>query len=151
MLTARSEHAAVYHQHCLYVLGGNSERGPLRESERYVSAVVLERSLYALGGGADQALDLIQKLRIEDLTWEIIELRLPQAGRNIALFKHRDCEVYLVIDKTLYSFTPLQLLPLKTLPTTIKSYGGPSYYSLGTLYCSSIDGPLNRLEVGSLN
>jgi hypothetical protein len=66
--TARREHAAVYDSQHLYVLGGYSDRD-LSECERYVcaesrwevlpalpvaccamSAVVLDNSLYALGG-----------------------------------------------------------------------------------------------------
>jgi hypothetical protein len=69
MHTARQNHAAVYHSQYVYVLGGFFDEGFLRECERYVcvesrwevlpvlsvaccamSAVVLDNSLYALGG-----------------------------------------------------------------------------------------------------
>jgi hypothetical protein len=79
MLTARRNHAAVYHSQYLYVLGGEDD-WDLSESERYVceesrwevlppqplacwgmSAVELENSLYALGG-YDR--DTVQKLSL---------------------------------------------------------------------------------------
>jgi hypothetical protein len=91
MHTARSEHTAVYHSQYLYVLGGYR----LSECERYscaesrweelpvagwgMSAVELENSLYALGGAADSKLDTVQKLSLDSLTWELMQLKLPQA------------------------------------------------------------------------
>jgi hypothetical protein len=86
MLTPRRAHAAVYHSQHLYVLGGSRDIRNLRECERYVcaknrwealpslpkacsnmSGVVLESSLYALGGFNGTVLDLVQKLSLESL------------------------------------------------------------------------------------
>jgi hypothetical protein len=72
MLTPRRVHAAVYHTPHLYILGGWNDRRYLSECERYVcaekrwevlpplpractytSGVVVESSLYALGGMMD--------------------------------------------------------------------------------------------------
>jgi hypothetical protein len=72
MLTPRSWHVAVYHTPHLYILGGINYNGRLSECERYVcaenrwealpllpracygaSGVVVESSLYALGGMMD--------------------------------------------------------------------------------------------------
>jgi hypothetical protein len=69
MLSSRRSHAALYHTPHLYILGGGNGSSWLRECERYVCAenrwealpplpraccstigVVLESSLYALGG-----------------------------------------------------------------------------------------------------
>jgi hypothetical protein len=80
-----------------------------------------------------------------------MQLRLPQAGGALPCFKLRDTEVYLVINETLYSFTPLQVSLLKTLPKGISSYYGASYYYRGTLYCSSLWGVAETLEIGELN
>jgi hypothetical protein len=170
MLTARRAHAAVYHAQYLYVLGGYTGSSYLSECERFVcaerrwqalpplptachsmSGVVMEGSLYALGGRnvSGNSLDLIQKLNLEGLTWEPLQLSLPQAGYCIACFKLSDTEVYFLLDKTLYSLQTLS--PVKTLPKGTLSGYGPSYYSRGRLYCSSNGGAAKRLEIGSLN
>jgi hypothetical protein len=157
MLTPRQAHSAVYHSQHLYVLGGWSDREFLSECERYVcaenrwealpslpracnntSGVVVESSLYALGGCVySGCLDLVQKLSLESLTWELMQLRLPFAGECIPCFKLKDTEVYLVVNKTLYSFTTIEVPPLKTLTEDIQSWRGASYYRSGTLYCSN--------------
>jgi hypothetical protein len=162
MLTSRGEHAAVYHSQHLYVLGGWSGNRTSSECERYVcaenrwealpplprachdtSGVVVESSLYALGGYDGTNLDLVQKLSLESLTWELMQLRLPQAGRLISCFKLSSTEVFLVVNKTLCSFTSLQIHPLRTLRTRrnlaedFYCWYGASYYRCGTLYCSS--------------
>jgi hypothetical protein len=170
MLTPRRLHAAVYHTPHLYILGGFCS-SYLSECERYVcaenrwealpplptacrstSGVVLESSLYALGGFCDGSyLDLVQKLSLESLTWELMQLRLPFVGKAIPCFKLRDTEVYLVVKKTLCSFTGLEVRPLKTLTVGITSWFGASYYHRGTLYCARFDGAVRLLEIGSLS
>jgi hypothetical protein len=150
MHTPRQSHAAVYHSQYLYVLGGWSVRC-LSECERYVcaesrweelpalpvaswgmSAVEVENSLYALGGCfGSSMLDKVQKLSLDSLTWELIQLKLPQAAYWFPCFK-TDTQVMLVIKNTLYSFTPFEVKPIKTLPRGIRCYS--SYYSRGTLY-----------------
>jgi hypothetical protein len=153
MHTARSHHAAVYHSQYVYVLGGYDSNGVLKECERYVcaesrwevlaalpvaccdmSAVELHNHLYALGGESEElySSDTVQKLSLDSLTWQLIQLKLPQAVHSFPCFKI-DTEVYLVIEKTLYSFTPLEVKPIKTLPEDISECSS-SYYSRGTLY-----------------
>jgi hypothetical protein len=170
MLTPRATHAAVYHTPHLYVLGGWNYRY-LSECERYVceenqwealpplpracilsSGVVVESSLFALGGhtGSYLDLDLVQKLSLESLTWKLMQLRLPFAGRAIPCFKVRDTEVYLVVNKTLCSFTAFEVRSLKTLNEDIKSWNGTSYYRRGTLYCSDVNGGARSYEIGNL-
>jgi hypothetical protein len=169
MYTPRRRHAAVYHAQHLYVLGGYSDRY-LRECERYVcaenrwqalpplprackntSGVVVESSLYALGGHDGSHLDLVQKLSLGSLTWEVMQLRLPHAGQGIPCFKARDTEVYLVVNKTLCSFTGLQVRPCKTPTLDICSWYGASYYHRGALYCSNDRGGVRSYEIGSLS
>jgi hypothetical protein len=58
-------------------------------------------------------------------------LKLPRAARRLTSFK-TDTQVYLMIEKTLYSFTPLQVKAVKTLDQSITC--SSSYYSRGTLY-----------------
>jgi hypothetical protein len=153
MHTARLRHAAVYHAQYVYVLGGYNE-GHLSECERYVcaesrwevladlpvegermSAVELHNSLYALGGTQvlGRYLDTVQKLSLDSLTWQLMQLKLPHADFSVPCFK-KDTEVYLVIWKTLYSFTPLEVKPIKTLPEEENIFSESSYYSRGTLY-----------------
>jgi hypothetical protein len=169
MLTPRRAHAAVYHTPHLYILGGWNDSRCLSECERYACAenrwealpslpracygangVVVESSLYALGGYDRSSLNLVQKLSLESLTWELMQFRLPFVGYGIPCFKLRDTEVYLVVNKTLYSFTAFEVRPLKTLTERISSWYGASYYHIGTLYCSSDEGGCSY-EIGSLS
>jgi hypothetical protein len=93
----------------------------------------------------------VQKLSLESLTWEVMQFRLPSAGCGIPSFKLRGTEVYLVVNKTLCSFTAFEVRPLKTLTKDITNMVGSSYYSRGTLYCSSDEGGVLSLEIGSLS
>jgi hypothetical protein len=150
MHTARYSHAAVYHSQYVYVLGGLKGLKALGRCERYVcaesrweklaalpvagesmSAVELHNSLYALGGRQADYLDTVQQLSLDSLTWQLMQLKLPQADYYFPCFK-KDTEVYLVIKETLYSFTPLEVKPIKTIPEDCGCYS--SYYSRGTLY-----------------
>jgi hypothetical protein len=171
MLTPRMTHAAVYHTPHLYILAGVDDSSYLSECERYVceenrwealpplptacnrtSGVVIENSLYALGGLNERSyLDLVQKLSLDSLTWELMQFRLPFAGWCIPCFKLKDTEVYLVVNQTLCSFNPSEVRPLKTLTIDIQSLFGASYYRRGTLYCSSFQGGVRSLEIGSLS
>jgi hypothetical protein len=163
MYTPRLMHAAVYHSQYVYVLGGYGF-WYLNECERYVcaesrwevlpdlpvagacmSAVELDNSLYALGGYADGShLDTVQKLSLGSLTWELMQFKLPQAAWGIPCFK-TNTQVCLVIKERLYSFTPLQVKSIKTLPHGILCT--TSYYSRGTLYYESGFYGLGRLSV----
>jgi hypothetical protein len=162
-------HAEVYHTPHLYILGGSNGRC-LSECERYVcaenrwealpplptaccgtSGVVVESSLYALGGYDEVSFDVIQKLSLESLTWELMQFRLPFAGDCIPCFKLSDTEVYLVVNQTLCSFTALEVRTLNTLTEDIQSWFGASYYHRGTLYCSSFAGAVRSYEIESLS
>jgi hypothetical protein len=154
MHTARWGHVAVYHSQYVYVLGGFNLLY-LSECERYscaesrwevlpalpvagvaMSGVEVENSVYALGGyDGSRALDTVQKLSLDSLTWQLMQLKLPQAASSFPCFK-TETQVYLVIDKTLYSFTPLEVKAVKTLDTNIRC-DSTSYYSRGTLYYES--------------
>jgi hypothetical protein len=153
----------------LYVLGGWNDG--FRVCERYIcaekrwetlpplpraccqtSGVVVESSLYALGGfNGFSYLDLVQKLSLESLTWELMQFRLPFAGSGIPCFKVRDTEEYLVVSKTLCSFTGFEVCPLKTLTEDILTWYGASYYRRGTLYCSNYQGGVLNYEIRSLS
>jgi hypothetical protein len=115
-----------------------------------MTGVVVEISLYVLGGYDGSYLDLVQKLSLESLTWELMQFRLPFAGCGIPYFKLRDTEVYFVVNKTLCSFPASEVRPLKTLTADIKGIFGTSYYRRGTLYCSNWEGGVS-LEIGSLS
>jgi hypothetical protein len=170
MLIARCWHAAVNHTPHLYLLGGSDGSRFLRECERYVcaerrwealpplpracsntSGVVVESSLYALGGDDGALLDLVQRMSLVSFTWELMQVRLPHAFNAIACFKLRDIEVYLVVKKTLCSLTSLQVLPLKNLPQISNAWCGASYNRRGTLYCSSFEGAVRSSQIGSLS
>jgi hypothetical protein len=80
-----------------------------------------------------------------------MQFRLPFAGYGIPCLNLRDTEVYLVVNKTLCSFTALEVRPLKTLTEDIQCRYGASYYCRGTLYCSFFDGGVRSYEIGSLS
>jgi hypothetical protein len=160
MHTARAAHATVYHSQYLYVLGGWG----LSECERYnctesrwevlpalpvggdgMCALELENCVYALGGRARFInLDTVQKLSLDSLTWELMQLKLPQPERWFPCFKI-ETQVYLVINKTLYSFTPFEVKPIKFLP--LSSYCYSSYYIRGTIYYEESHG-IRRFDLG---
>jgi hypothetical protein len=48
---------------------------------------VVEKSLYALGGLDDSLLDSVQKLSLESLTWELMQLRLPHPEYAVPVSK----------------------------------------------------------------
>jgi hypothetical protein len=165
MHTARYLHAAVYHSQYLYVLGSKDARRS-RLCERYscvesrwevlpplpvggsnISAVVLNNSLYALGGTTRVgALNTVQKLGLDSLTWELMQLKLPK-GYFSSCFK-TDTQIYLVIENILYSFTPIQFKPIKFLPYYLE-WCFLSYYSRGTLYSAS-NWEIKSVAIGEL-
>jgi hypothetical protein len=111
-------------------------------------AVEVENSLYALGGYNDEgALDTVQKLSLDSLTWELMQLRLPHAAASFACFK-TETQVYLVIKKTLYSFTPLQVKKIKAWHYRIDRCFS-SYYTRNTLYYES-DWKVKSVVIGEL-
>jgi hypothetical protein len=73
-----------------------------------------------------------------------MQLKLPKTYFYLPCFK-TDTQVYLVIKKTLYSFTPLQVKAVMTLPEEISCYS--SYYSRGTLY-SELGYRIENLALG---
>jgi hypothetical protein len=166
MHTARYSHAAVYHSQYLYVLAGVSA-DYLRECERYVcaesrweelpalpvagfamSTVVMDNSLFALGGQAGGDLDTVQRLCFDSLTWELMQLELPLPTSDFPCFK-AGTQVFFLIYRTLYSFTPVQVHPIKTLDRGV-SWCEASYYSRGTLYISSGKHGITSKAVGEL-
>jgi hypothetical protein len=169
MLSQRAGHCAVYHGQQVYVLGGFSGV-TLNHCERYSyienrwvalpplpkaccehSGVVQEGSLYILGGydhRKEQALDYIQRFSLDGLYWELLPLRLPQAATCIPCFKVKDGQVYFVLNKTLFTLSPL--LGVRSLGRKIYSWYGPSYSFKGKLYCSDLLGSAFCLQVGAL-
>jgi hypothetical protein len=101
-----------------------------------MSAVELHNNLYALGSYDGRRLYTVQEWSLDSLTWQHLQLKLPRYSFNFPCFK-LDTEVYLVIKKTLYSFTPLEVEPIKTLPEDIECLS--SYYSRGTLYYEGVE------------
>jgi hypothetical protein len=167
MQTARYFHCAVYHSQHLYVVGGYAFSTTLQDCERYsfadkrwtclpplprgcfwMNGVVMEGGLYIIGGNfCKGSSDLIYRLRLDELVWEVLQTKLPQVANCMALFTH-DNQIYFVVNDSLYSLHPLQTL--KILPKEIAHFYGPSYYTNGKLYCSGWSGPAEKMEIGSL-
>jgi hypothetical protein len=167
MCTARFAHGAVYHAQRLYVLGGLQNNVILKECERLevgessweslppllkacydLSGVGEGDSLYALGGKSSSQLDCIQKLTLRSLTWELMQVQLPFAGCSILSFR-TDTQIYLVMQRALYSFIPL--LAVKPLSCGITSYGGTCSYFRGQLYYLDVAGAVKVLSLGTLS
>jgi hypothetical protein len=172
MTTARKWHAAVYHDQYVYILGGRDGSQSLSKCERYkfaenqweelaplptacqdATAVVIDRTLYVLGGHNTADLNLIQVFSLDWRHWRSDPV-LPSSGRSIACFKVCDTQAYFVLNRKLYSFRPQQtdqIQLVKLLAQDITSMCGPSHYDRGTLYCSSDRGAAKRMILGSLN
>eukprot|EP00359_Climacostomum_virens_P007766 CAMPEP_0204907568 /NCGR_PEP_ID=MMETSP1397-20131031/6690_1 /ASSEMBLY_ACC=CAM_ASM_000891 /TAXON_ID=49980 /ORGANISM="Climacostomum Climacostomum virens, Strain Stock W-24" /LENGTH=199 /DNA_ID=CAMNT_0052076767 /DNA_START=205 /DNA_END=804 /DNA_ORIENTATION=- len=168
MLTARCAHGAVYYDNYLYAIGGqdydnrvfcinacerfevNQEKWealePLPIACYAASVITLDEShcLYALGGTDDyeNVIDLIQRLNLSDLSWDILELKLPTQSQKIASFKLDESQVFFVISKSLYSFRPMtgSMKVVKALARSTRSEYGPSHYNTGILHSSSESG-----------
>jgi hypothetical protein len=96
--------------------------------------VVLDNSLYVLGGCDTSHLDAVQMLRLDSLSWELMRLKLPRAAFHSPCFR-TETQVYLLIEETLYSFSPIVVKPIKALPHGIRCE--TSYYGKGYLYYSN--------------
>jgi hypothetical protein len=172
MLTVRDSHASLYYEQCIYVLGGVLGRLALGECERYVlaerrweelpalpiagycsSPIVVEQALYLLGG-IGEVIDLIQKLNIRRLVWDVMQIKLPECGYSIPCFKisSEARQVHFIVSQTLYTFHPSTetIHKVKRVARPIESWSGPSYYKNGTLYCSGQDCPPHALVIGEL-
>jgi hypothetical protein len=111
-----------------------------------MSGIVHHRCLYAVGGEVSQGvLNLIQRLSLSELTWELLQLKLPYACSDIPCFKE-ESKVFLLMYNTLYELDSLQAV--KTFPVDISSKCGTSICRRGILYCSSGEGAATALEIG---
>jgi hypothetical protein len=97
-----------------------------------MSAVELHNTLYALGGHDGGARDTVQKLSLDRLTWQLMQLKLHNTSFHFPCIKTYT-QVILVINKTLYIFTPLHVKAVMTLHEDIR-WCYSSYHSRGTLY-----------------
>jgi hypothetical protein len=166
MLSPRYAHSAVHEAQQLYVLGGCYAGRCLNVCERYVeteweaipplpracwfvSGVVVEQSLYALGGYNYEPLNLIQKLNLAVLTWKVMQVKLPYRGDCISCFKTGQ-SIFFILEKTLYTFKSQVVHPVKDLAKNIQSPYGTCYYKQGTLYSSTFKGFALRLDIGRL-
>jgi hypothetical protein len=173
MISARDNHASLHYERCIYVLGGVLGRLALVECERYViaerrwrklpalpiaayctSPVIVEHALYLLGG-VGESIDLIQRLNLRRLVWEVMQIKLPLCGWSIPCFKtdSEAKEVYFIVGQALYTFhsCTANISKIKSVARPIQSWFGPSYYKNGTLYCSGKDCPPYALVIGELD
>jgi hypothetical protein len=165
MFTSRSFHGSVSDTTHLYILGGHNYDGPLQECERYVwadsrwehipglprncssiSGTVVNGSLYALE--EDTTVSSIQRLRLDELSWDVLELELPYSGPSIPLLKVKsfDAQLYFVMEGYLYAFQPLTH-KVQQLSGTLVSLDKVTYYHRGYLYGSSSLEPFTRRSV----
>jgi hypothetical protein len=116
MHTARFDHGAVYHSQYVYVLGGCKRvyrpYMSISECERYVCAenrwevlpdlpsagfeicaVEVENSLYALEVENHRRLDTVHKLSLDNLTWELVQLKFPQRNLDFCCCFKTDTQV----------------------------------------------------------
>jgi hypothetical protein len=159
MLRRRRGHTSAYYDKHVYVIG------VFKECERYVwaddrweifgifplkytsfsflNSVVMEatQSLYLIGGTAShKPLDLIVRLDLLKLTFEVLDVKLPQPGRNIACFmlSSESTEIYFIVNQDLYLFKPSSnsCEYVKHVSHQLNCQG-LCYYLDGTLYYTS--------------
>mmetsp|Transcript_25082 Transcript_25082/g.43994 ORF Transcript_25082/g.43994 Transcript_25082/m.43994 type:complete len:206 (-) Transcript_25082:73-690(-) len=128
---ARYCHGVAYYRGFLYVLSGETTgMSNRRECERLnltagtwedlqpfptyagSSCIVLEatQSLYALGGHTNQKkVDLIQRLCLVALTWEVLPVKLPIPSLSIPCFKVDEQRAYFIMSSTLFTFDPHEI------------------------------------------
>jgi hypothetical protein len=116
-----------------------------------MSAVVLDNSLYALGGSTagGKNLDTVQKLSLDSLTWELMDLKLPFEACSFPCFKI-ETQVFLLINWALYSFTPLEFKKIKTLDIDDIYSSITSCYGRGILYYTTLMHGIHSIQLGEL-
>mmetsp|Transcript_31939 Transcript_31939/g.55031 ORF Transcript_31939/g.55031 Transcript_31939/m.55031 type:complete len:178 (-) Transcript_31939:152-685(-) len=164
MLTKRSSHASTYYKGYLFVIGGYSTGGALRECERFdaseeswdvlpwlphpsigLTAVVFEPSecLYAFGGYSKEEADTFQELNLSKLRWRDLRVRLPSKLSRLACFmsdEDSSC-IYIVLEDTLLALKPLteELEEIKPISNDTTQFSRTNFYRNGVLYCSNED------------
>lgn len=174
MQTARRCHGAEYFGGYLYIIGGfymgylsNCERfdceqeqweilQPLPHACSYMSVVALDalQCLYSLGGSNNERdYELIQRLCLKTLRWDVMQMKLPSYDDCIVCFKVDESQIYFICNSKIHSFNPATSIIkyIKTLPYNIFCFYGQCYYSTDTLYCSSYVGEPVKLVIGGLN
>lgn len=172
MNSKRAFHGAIFHKGYVYTIGGTSRDVSLSKCERYncnenrwdileqlpvscsnTSLVVLEatQALYALGGNKHEDeywLRFIQKLDLENLSWDVIPLMLPNPACCIACFKVDESKAYFVIQGRLYEFNPRgSVKKVQDLEGDISSWSGPSYLNQSTIFASNDIGTSRKLKI----
>jgi len=175
MLSARAGHCLVYFQGCVLAIGGLNTSKQIDNCERYLCsdnrwepfdplpracglmcAAVIEEAnrVFVIGGSSfrGESYDFIQRLRLDELTWDLLEVKLPVPKQKIASFKVDEASIFVVLNKDLYEFKPgaNSIVKLKQLSAYVEAYCGPNYFSNGVLYTSNTHGSPLQYSIGSL-
>jgi hypothetical protein len=174
----RSTHSSVYYDKHVYAIGNSlvCERYvcdddyweefavlPAECNETVAMSIVLmeaTQSIYLLGGqyhdeeenGYDE--DIILRLDLEILDFEVLKVRLPSPGSCIPSFvvSSESTTIYFILGHYLYSLDTLtneielNRMISKKLPLFI-----PCYFAEGNLYYSPRFGPAKPLAIGGLD
>jgi hypothetical protein len=82
--------------------------------------------------------DFIQKLRLDKLTWKLLEENSSLRNIKHRYFQVKPTQVYLVIKMTNYA--SLHLKSNMSIPFLMKSTKNMALVTTGTLYCSNGEG-----------
>lgn len=177
MLNARKKHHCVCLLGYVYAIGGyrltSCERFSLAENTwqsipdlptityRH-TAVSLEgkSEVYVLGGytsveGREISCDYIQVFNIAALAWSLLPLRLPYADSYIPCFTLPECKhsIFFLSEGSVFHLDceAKMIKHVKEIDDSeVHSFFGASYYVDGFLYVSDIEGPVNTVNLGSL-
>lgn len=160
----QSGHRTAYYEGYFYVIGGanqlmRNECSRLSLSENQwedlpalphpcsdLSLVVIKAtsSLYAFGGNFNCIdLNVIQRLSIETLSWELLSVKLPSPTSYIVSFTQDDHQAIIAIQSDVYVFDSLsnEIHQVASLRKPVNSYAGPSYYHSGRIFIAGFTGP----------
>mmetsp|Transcript_6950 Transcript_6950/g.12645 ORF Transcript_6950/g.12645 Transcript_6950/m.12645 type:complete len:399 (+) Transcript_6950:666-1862(+) len=175
MLHARVFHGVVYYKGFLYVVGGEvnyqtfrrecerlslengqwEEIQPLPTQAGHLSLMVLEstQSLYSFGGQKESGLiDLIQRLCLVNLTWEVLPVKLPISTSGSPCFKVDEFEVCLIVSEALLIFNPFNnSIEVQGPVQEPKGVFNQCYYRDETLHYANVFGNLYSQRLGPLN
>mmetsp|Transcript_3899 Transcript_3899/g.8179 ORF Transcript_3899/g.8179 Transcript_3899/m.8179 type:complete len:289 (-) Transcript_3899:2012-2878(-) len=169
----RMYHSSVLHGGFVYVVAGRSGDGSkyLKKCERLnlqegswesiadpmqlgcncSTAIALQASVYVLGGHAGmEKLNTVQKLSLDSLQWELLDIRLPYQRDDIACFyKSPDSsQIYFIQDLSLYTLDTetCKIEKTNSLSRSLVS-NGPTYFRNGTLFLSTYETPTLWLQL----
>mmetsp|Transcript_1667 Transcript_1667/g.3579 ORF Transcript_1667/g.3579 Transcript_1667/m.3579 type:complete len:139 (-) Transcript_1667:56-472(-) len=110
---------------------------PLPHACFHVTLTSAEETLYAISGVSNLAENshLIQILSLSSMLWEVLSVKLPSHQNYAVVFKKDDSELFIAVNKSLYSFDCYtnSLVQLTNLGVSVQGAGGAGIFTNGCL------------------